>query len=230
MTDRPIIMSAPMVRAILDGRKTVTRRIVKDANGAFWDHAGYRPSMLNGQIMGWEPIDGGHPIEAGSPRPRCPYGVPGDRLWVRETWGLMNACYDEGGSWATVGYQASDGSLKESDVGFEIPLPKEKAKWAFDEFCKEAARANDGEAPDGEGFEVFRWRPSIHMPRWASRITLLVKSERVERVQDITEEGARAEGFDSIEAFLTLFYNVNKRALRTENPWVWVVSFERTKA
>lgn len=82
---------------------------------------------------------------------------------------------------------------------------------------------------DRNQVEDYASKPSIHMPRWASRLTLLVKSVRVDRVQDITEEDAKAEGFDSIESFLTLFYDVNKRAPRTENPWVWVVEFERVK-
>lgn len=166
--ERPILFSAPMVRAILDGRKTQTRRVVKDQ--------GYSP-----QPTCW-----------------CPFGKPGDRLWVREAWGLMNACYGKGGNWVTVGYRASDGGLKETDLGFEIPVPEATAKWAYEAFTDEAPKDEDGTFREGDGFEVFRWRSPIHMPRWASRITLEVIRVRVERVQEIIVGDVAAEGVEII--------------------------------
>ena len=202
MNEKPILFSSPMVRAILDGRKTQTRRIIKDAHGAFWDHAGYRPSLLNGQIMGWEPLDGGPPIEEGSPRPRCPYGFPGGRLWVRENFYVMPDLWAENHGPQPIHYAA--------DVA------------------------------DRNQVEDYASKPSIHMPRWASRVTLLVKSVRVERVQDITEDDARREGaprqpIDCVPRekyrsdFQYLWERINGPESWASNPWVWVVEFERVK-
>jgi len=147
MKERPILFSAPMVRAILSGTKTQTRRVVK-------------PQPLS--------VDGGVPFgnapkwahaEPGCAVMRCPYGKRGDRLWVRETWQ-----HHEGGNV----YDAA-GCVADS---FE-PETVYKAS-----------------SPNYHG----PWRPSIHMPRWASRITLEVTGVRVEKLQDISEADARAEG------------------------------------
>ena len=91
MKERPILFSGDMVRAILEGRKTQTRRVVSDANGAFWDHPGYKPcigsTLDDGKmVVYWRNVDTLE-IVPFAPSPKCPYGQPGDRLWVRETWG-----------------------------------------------------------------------------------------------------------------------------------------------
>ncbi|MGP5476857.1 hypothetical protein [Pseudomonas helleri] len=206
--ERPILFLAPMVRAILEGRKTVTRRPVKatkaHADGFMMlDHGkGWRPYNAFGDFASdHEGME--YPIA-------CPYGKLGDRLWVRET------CFIN--------------DYREASVP-----EQERAD------CEIHYRA-DG-IPDFEGEELIRWRPSIHMPRWASRILLEVTDVRVERLQDITEEQALAEGIkkhsdggyhvedgkhfsDSpVESFACLWSSVGGDW--DANPWVWCVSFKR---
>lgn len=216
MKERPIIFSAPMVRAILDGRKTQTRRVVKLT-------------------------DSGRVKEPGSPRNwhlddpeavmACPYGVPGDRLWVREAWQAFFA--DEVPADRPRGPRHTMG----------IPAQPERESFVF-------YRA-DGDLSHPEDGSEALWRPSIHMPRWASRITLEIVSVRVERVQEISEEDATEEGaleFDSPTtfvdhgmqsiylpsmgyaraSFMRLWDSINaKRAPWESNPWVWVTEFRR---
>ena len=135
MTERPILFSGPMVRAILEGRKTMTRRVIKlQPTGA----ADVQYRVAAAVTM---PVSGRQQV--------CPYGRVGDHLWVRETW-APHAWPPTGPSYQ---YAADD----------QYPAPE-------------------------------RWRPSIHMPRAASRITLEVLNVRVERLHDISEEDAKAEG------------------------------------
>ena len=186
--ERPILFSAPMVKAILAGRKTQTRRVVKCPNpapeiaslGALWEH---------GQLQ-------------------CPYGVPGDRLWVRETWQQVTPTGN--GQWHTVD-TVCDG------------LPHRRLLYAAD--------ADRDEPP--------RWRPSIFMPRWASRITLEVTSVRVKRLQEISDDDAHAEGFTlmpplppgrkpHVRYFRCLWDEINgKTHPWKSNPWVWAIEFRR---
>lgn len=184
MKERPILFSAPMVRAILAGTKTMTRRIVKGAPVYVDPEPKYEPGT-------WGFTGGSYP-ESGRVV-RCPYGVPGDRLWVRETWGPL-----AGG----VTYRAT---------------------------------ANT-ESHDGN-----RWTPAIHMPRWASRISLEVTAVRVERLQAITPSDAIAEGAFGedryhtepplpypVATFKALWDSINgERAPWASDPWVWVVGFRR---
>ena len=209
--ERPILFSAPMVRAILAGTKTQTRRIVKpqpeyeDAAGLCWRGVAYGITTERRPYLG-EFVK------------RCPYGAPGDRLWVREAFTHIT------GNGIRVHYRA------------------------------------DGEPTDREGRVLptepglRRWSPSIHMPRRASRITLEVTRVRVERLHDITEEDARAEGveamdgmFDEVELcriakiagssyedargwFAALWCQINGAESWDANPWVWVVEFKRMEA
>lgn len=221
MRERGILMSGPMVRALLDGRKTQTRRIVKfrDCNDDQSLHNVWR--AWNGKSHDWQ--DGDEII-------RCPYGVPGDRLWVRETWGCKAA--DRPG--------VSDGRR---------PQPGDSIQYAAND--ADAWQWRDGSLP---------WRPSIHMPRWAARLTLTITDVRVQRVQDIDGDDALAEGVQiPVSApsvpllrmssrvpfalaspkhprewgrdeyarfeFLHLFYDINKRASVDANPWVWALTF-----
>jgi len=168
MNEHPILFSGEMVKAILAGRKTQTRRVIKPqptydtACGGHW-------YWLTGT---WKSICVGcstvkkfvsrmltPSVSLSHPRPRCPYGQPGDRLWVRETHHIDHypaGTLDAQGNPGTVHYRADTDVISQS--------------W------------------DGQ------WRPSIFMPRWANRITLEVVSVRVERVQDISEADAYAEG------------------------------------
>lgn len=196
MTERPILFSAPMVRAILAGTKTQTRRVIKPQPPSNC----VRPMAYEGTWT-WEYMR--HGVHLG---PDCPYGKPGDTLWVRETWGLMGL----GGVAAR-------------------PTPLFKPGLVF--------AADSTERP-------LRWRSSIHMPRWASRISLRVTSVRVERVQDISEEDAIAEGVEGYDpeacwnagtrsarmVFRDLWVSINGAESWEANPWVWVVGFERVES
>ena len=199
MKERPILMNAEMVRAVLDGRKTQTRRPVKpqpytipwrDAYGnadeaLFWRYAEPRED--------W-------------PYPRfCTFGQIGDRLWVRETWRIADSdlcgC---GGDYCTCGCNGQ---------------PIYAASYSA-----------------GDLAEFKPWRPSIHMPRWASRITLEITGVRLERIQDISEADAIAEGApwedcwptyrQSFEALWCRIYDSQSWDV---NPWVWVVEFRRVQ-
>ena len=227
MKERPILFSGSMVRAILDGRKTQTRRVMKPQPPAKYRHL-WPEFNRRGTVapIGWfwsketsgsgaeqQDLLGIHP---------CPYGRLGDGLWVRETWAVP----------------------KKHDRFAPSKLPKA----ALDRIWY---AADDGNPPDWVG----RLRPSIHMPRWASRITLRVVDVRVERVQEISEVDAAAEGVagwpgqfegqtyyqdyskenwnvpqhTAAGSFRTLWDSIN--AARGHgwdaNPWVWVVEFER---
>lgn len=206
MKERPILFSGAMVRAILEGRKTQTRRAVKRCG--LWETTG-------GQGM--------------RPMPEAaPYGQPGDRLWVRETW----AETDRGDGTPVVAY-AAGGCVavgREGAHGPDVLL----RNFAWDETPTPS-----------------RWRPSIHMPRWACRLVLEITDLRVERLQAISEDDALAEGIDTegddyLEgegwkaagsaisperyAFASLWRRINGDASWDANPWVWVVGFRRVEA
>ena len=201
MKERPILFSAPMVRAILDGRKTQTRRVVKLPPGE-WKHDAILQELdiksrpLGHPAFGFESKEGRF-----TARP-CPYGQIGDRLWVRETFALHPT--------ATENYK---------------PITFYRAR--VDTIL-----------------ENNRWQPSIFMPRWASRITLEITEVRVERLQEITFEDAKAEGvpkelcnivttphmgyLDTRSGYRALWDSINgKTHPWASNPWVWVVGFKR---
>lgn len=215
MKERPIIFSGEMVRAILEGRKTQTRRVIRDARGAFWDHAGYRPVLHASGSWVFQDIERPE-REVFGPRFRCPYGVPGDRLWVRETWqGLVAQPHSFG-----PGEDDWDWDSEEAEF-----IPDEEPLAGFTVCYRETD-------PDACKW----WRPSIYMPRWASRITLEITGVRVERVQEIRHEDAKAEGvfpkIDNFRApFSVLWDRINeKRGFGWEaNPWVWVIEFRRVE-
>ncbi|WP_368607534.1 hypothetical protein [Pseudomonas fulva] len=214
--ERPILFSAPMVRAILEGRKTVTRRAVKIQPRTKGDIGSYG--------LGQPFIRHPDPTKRS---PECPYGRPGNRLWVRETW-LEDP--EDDGTWAYTQYMGCKGSPL-SDIPKRFQKPEHcifRASW---------------EGPD------MLWRPSIHMPRWASRILLEITSVRVEQLQDISEEQALAEGVrlytdhaelgdwyhvEGIEtysasprkSFELLWQQINGVDAWYKNPWVWVVEFK----
>jgi hypothetical protein len=205
--ERPILFSAPMVRAILSGEKTQTRRVVKptpktgrDAFGSYMDI---------GQVSGDWPGDAEWIAHTA-----CRYGKPGDLLWVREAW--LDAWAQNLGATSTQYHYRAD--------------------------------------PGNEHYG-YKWRPSIHMPRAVSRITLKVTDVRVQRLQDISEEDARAEGVERMksgrgyysikhghaavhfgvyhdyakEAFAELWDSINGEGAWNANPWVYALTFERVK-
>jgi hypothetical protein len=234
-SEKPIIFSGPMVRAILDGKKTQTRRVVKPQPGALVINAG-KVSAHAKPAWRWETQH--EQVEAPF---ACPYGKPGDTMWVRET---CDFC-------------AGDEFVPVADRRIVYRADDEQAK------------------PTTFG----RWCSPIHMPRWASRLSLRITDVRVERLQEISEEDAKAEGVEPLDSdapesrgpddfdyalcgncgglrlytafrdggampdtdcgqcdthakrFQWAWHSINgKRAPWASNPWVWVVSFERIGA
>ena len=196
--ERPILFSGEMVRAILDGHKSMTRRVINP-----------QPRELS-VLCG----DGRWRSQNGTPGFSCPYGKQGDLLWVRETW-----------------YPA----VRVSSIMIT-------AAWTPSEIASatEAQYKADADAGAFELSKSLRWKPSIHMPRWASRVTLQVTGVRVEQVKDISREDAIAEGApdqwfdgDTMRNFVpqgwyeNLWDSLNaKRGYSwASNPWVWVISF-----
>lgn len=248
--ERPILMSAPMVRAILDGRKTQTRRIVKirGVKGEIYS-AEHLSDVLGWQFMHERQANliNGHIIH-------CPYGVPGDRLWVRETWVPLLAvspASDAPNEWG-------DRPFKRTEEPTFWTDDNGRTRWHYS--GTDIVWRADGEVEfcDGDGFseeshsanrdDLPRWRPSIHMPRWASRLTLEVTGVRVQRLNSISAEDATAEGVKPsdavavfrdgvrvpemestpIGAFACLWDSLNaKSAPWGSNPWVWVIEFRR---
>lgn len=221
MREKPILFSGPMVRAILDGTKTQTRRVLKTQPPLL---GRIRHAWFNAPIYGFTDED----IPAASWwKIKCPYGQPGDRLWVRETWGTGSRPHPIRGTDEGIEYRADQYFVDEIE---SLPLCTE---------CVPADFELDS-VPSG-------WRPSIFMPRWASRITLEVTGVRVEQLQDIGEADARAEGAKSMDIvtgrqtldpdsrqgsyvahYREIWDSINaKTAPWASNPWVWVVEFKR---
>lgn len=206
MRERPILFSGPMVRAVLAGQKTQTRRVAKEFAG--------RDDL--DAILRRFPNQNG-----------CPYGQPGDRLWVREAHAIV----------PRTAYAGSEGvqQVIRKDGPYE----------------HDAAVFREGWTRSAPG----RWRPSIHMPRWASRITLEIVSVLVERLQAISEADAQAEGVEghyiedgwywrnyllsdadaavspmmtsAKDSFRSLWESINGADSWAANPWVWAVEFRR---
>lgn len=239
MKERPILFSGEMVRAILAGRKTQTRRVIKSTSRKYPDF------VLQEGENGWWPYysDDGESAFCGDMEIpfRCPYGRPGDLLWVRETWRIGAWNIDD--RMVAIDYLADDTSRKEwlrpdflrfTDDMDESIEDAEKAGIEANEFGR--FKWKPGESP-------CRKRPSIHMPRWASRLTLRITDVRVERVQDISPYAIEAEGLYSGELnpilraaelqnlWIYLWDSINaKRGYPWDlNPWVWVVEFEAIK-
>lgn len=225
MKERPILFSAPMVLALLAGRKSQTRRLVKPPPWADRNYQPGAPMWTHDKLSGFfaEHVFG-HCLASIA---GCPHGAVGDRLWVREAW-LQWACprHDEG---------QAPGTRCDCDDPKSIRY-----------------QADHPEGTDREIHSV-RWRPSIHMPRWVSRITLELTEVRVERLQDISEEDARAEGCPGHDVepiaeggtiysmkgrssapsplahFRILWESLHGPDSWALNPWLWVLSFRRVE-
>lgn len=199
MMERPILFKAPMVRALLDGMKTQTRRLVKPQPpaGTGWMTKYHHPNDAARPY--WWAGAGGELLDFSAP---SRYGRAGDRLWVRETW----ARDDE------------DGALMyRADLGRDM-------------------NADAWEQGRLEGVPRYRWKPSIHMPRAASRLTLEVTGVRVERLHQISRGDAMAEGcpFPNLQDgespvrwYEYLWRAINGPDSWDANPWVWVVEFRK---
>lgn len=196
MKERPILFRSDMVRAILDGRKTQTRRVIKPQPNV--------DDVLRKRI------------EVGL-QLKCPFGMLGDKLWVRETHAVV---------------PASAYAMSTDDGNTQIPH-----RVSPDGYYRAVYKENWSRVRPG------RWKPSIHMPRWASRITLEITDIRVERVQDISEVDAKAEGCEPTippeywggathkyrRSFCLLWDSIyaDRGYGWDKNPWIWCVSFRR---
>lgn len=194
MKERPILFSAPMVRAILAGTKTQTRRIVKRQYSGL-------PHMVGDDVAF---LDKGRRT---GPDQRCPYGVPSDQLYVKEAWHTSGE-YNR---------------RKPSELPDDAPI--------------EYLEASDY----GNYFLTGRYRHARFMMRWMSRITLDITAVHVERLQDISEEDAIAEGtapyrlpvhpareaLRHVDGYAQLWDSINGAGSWSRNPWVWVVCFRR---
>lgn len=220
---RPILFSTPMVQAILEGRKTQTRRTIKPQPDSKATLFSYQPDQWPKKPwiakFKFKEIEGAPYYEVTNDY-KCPYGKTGDILWVRETWAVT--C---GGKYE---YKA--------DGGFPPRIIHESANES-----------------GGEDVVTERWFPSIHMPKEACRLFLRITDIRVERLQDITEEDAKAEGVlqfkdgsykfyvepmpaninpgcsSAKDSFFSLWRTINGAESLKANQWVWVISFERTE-
>ncbi|MEX5537928.1 hypothetical protein ABFV54_22670 [Pseudomonas syringae] len=210
LKEHPILFSAPMVRAILSGQKTVTRRALKaqphiDARGNFCvGDANYGQDVY------------GKPVTKHFVSSDCPYGQPGDRLWVREAW--------------------------QADAQVNEVAPRELSHGEPIRYPADGASRQTGCSMITPG----KTRPSIHMPRWVSRILLEITDVRVERLQEISRSDIRAEGLecppelasDDVSpnyrdwypaAWRELWESINGADSWNSNPWVWVVEFKRVR-
>ena len=223
--EHPIIFSGSMIRAILDGSKSQTRRVISP-QPVDEDECG--PYIQVPEVTDWG--CGETLTFMGRKHIKCPYGVPGDTLWVRETARVVGAFVPSVEN-ILLEYRADGGLARPRWLNTVA-----QTRWLV--------RNHEG-----------RWMPSIHMPRWASRISLTVKDVRVERVQDITADDCINEGIEAVtqdayeydcdgapnnkyqvldedamlESFQELWDSINgKRGYGwASNPWVWVVEFER---
>ncbi len=213
MRERPILFSGPMVRAILDGRKTQTRRVVKpqpDTSSDGYARVKIGPHTHSGPTS--------YLLEKLA-QFSSPFGVLGDRLWVRESCIISPKRFD--------GVRSDSYNVTDRDGDGRS--------------CQYIASTPDTEAAESYGLKVT---PSIHMPRWASRITLEVTGVRVERLQEISRADAKAEGFlpsdgNGLEswngrsygnaelAFAACWRDLNGASSWDQNPWVWVIEFRR---
>ncbi|EMM8839770.1 hypothetical protein RZM86_002949 [Pseudomonas aeruginosa] len=218
--ERPILFSGPMVRAIIEGRKTVTRRVMKyqpheDASVTVGNYNVTVVDRHGEQQPGPEAF--GAWWSDGERGCICPHGQPGDRLWVREAWA--------------------------ADAQVDAIAPRDLSQGEPIWYPADLSVRQTGCSMISKG----RGRPSIHMPRWASRILLEITAVRVERLQDISEEQAQAEGVKGEQcdharqacadigcwgdtakgAFGFLWESLNGEGSWAANPWVWVVEFKR---
>jgi hypothetical protein len=227
MKERPIIFTGEMVRGIIEERKTMTRRAIKPQPIYEGEHS-YGDSWAWKKGIDW--FSGVTTLQLTSKagllhEDRNPYGQPGDRLWVRETWGIGTRSDPFQGWRDGIEYRVDEVYLDDIDDLPLYPIP---------------------EGVEYEQYETNGWRPPIHMPRWASRILLEVTSVRVEHIQDITLDEIRSEGildarpstvrFGDTPTLQTQFANLWDSINAKHgcgwgvNPWVWVVGFMKVAA
>lgn len=247
--ETPLLFNAPMVRAILEGRKTQTRRIWKLPKWAEWDetYGGEKDGRIipnNPAHRGWYSVD----------EVACPYGQPGDLIWVKEPWRIGE---DVGEGWYPGAFTGDLHLIYDSDGYRDYRSFPADYRWP-----RNAKETHNSEGTD-EHWISYGPIPSIFMPRWASRLLLEVVSVRVERLQDISEEDVLAEGFLTREgkdafnvygsreffipemlekdrfgrvspganacpkqAYRKLWNEINGPGSWDANPWVWAINFK----
>ncbi|MEB6283046.1 hypothetical protein [Klebsiella pneumoniae] len=200
ITERGMIFNGEMVRAILDGRKTQTRRPIKWKQTRFTEIGEHE----DGSKWPWSE-DSEHACDFWHP---CPFGAVGDRIWVREAFRVHSRATDV----ATLVYKAS-----------------ERNSWTEQTRRVPVAVCNKPATPE-------KWTPSLHMPRWASRILLEITGVRVERLRSMSQDDARAEGVIAASgpmeaglAFRELWDSIYGEESWKANPWVWVIEFKRVE-
>ena len=244
MREHPIIFSTELIPAILDGSKTQTRRLRRleeiNKNPDDWS---LFVKEAGGNLWVFTHCDGVHEIAV-----KCPYGEVGDRLWVRETWRIESFMDGE-----SLLFTYKDGKTMEEETGYTDPPNYEE--W-YERVCIQStddakAAFEKGLVRQDEGFGYYRWdigkspcrwRSPIFMPRWASRIDLAITEVRLERLQEITEADAIAEGcdgrFHDVHGewdwtypevhFHALWDSINGKKYPWEmNCWVWVLGFKK---
>lgn len=240
--ERPILFSGPMVLAILDGRKTQTRRILKPQ--PVFDDGKWKKKLARRFGYTWREVEtrsmttGESAVRSASLDESldlwaCPYGGPGDRLWVKETWLRLEQTH----------WQNFSRPMKSLITDYGVPRIN---------CCAYAAECTS-EDSDRCRIELgyTKWTPSIHMPRWASRLSLEITGVRVERLHDISEADAMSEGVErnpepcgfrnyahndrrigftfAKDSFRSLWDSINGDGSWDANPWVWVVEFKRVE-
>ncbi|HFE9007263.1 hypothetical protein WDU18_20250 [Klebsiella pneumoniae] len=245
MKERGMIFNSEMVRAILDGRKTQTRRIMKvqpESNqlGLLLITDSTKHSDIGKYHWAESNATGNH---VRSKLFSSPFGAVGERIWVRETWATLgneDGCYVDWEDNLCKGDERSAARIYRASCE---QRPGDYGLWSIpdDAYWKPHTKEHKFEGA---------WRPSIHMPRWASRILLEITDVRVERLNAISEEDARAEGIidggclncgepepcgcanpepDATDAFAYLWQSIYGQESWNANPWVWVISFERVE-
>ena len=231
MKESPLLFIAPMVRATLADNKTITRREIIRLGGfgkitqfGRSDTPGYDWHFRD-SAMRWNDLTHAQLMKA------CPYGQPGDRLWVRETWQAWHRTSYEYDEWEPISVKEATAAMKDQNC-------------VFGPTC-------DSIQYRATSKSVGPWTPSIHMPRWACRILLEVTGVRVERLQDISEADCWAEGIEEVDGFLddmkiielakrmgrciddaaptfaALWESIGGDGSWDANPWVWVIEFKR---
>lgn len=222
--ERPILFSGPMVRAIMEGRKTQTRRIVSPQPEVMYEYPS-QPELL--EFL--HPETSGTYSRESFARNCCKFGLVGERLWVRESFCQLRREHYHDGS-----------------------KPREAFMDVYNRVNGCAYAADTQPGTDGDDIRKeygYKWTPSIHMPRWASRITLEITDVRVERLNDLSEADAIAEGIEPVrkiwklygkrqpgtadatgqprKSYVSLWEAINGPESWAENPFVWVVQFRR---
>lgn len=211
--ERPMLMTPENAQKSHDGTKTKTRRILKPQPAADVEWYGFMKASE--KDTGWYPCKGDPKDidaweQAEGPKLVCPYGWVGDRLWIREAW-QVDAPHD--GTWPDTVFYGCKGA----------PLDLIPEVYRSSKHCLFRG--------SWTGTDLI-WRPSIHMPRWACRTVVGIVSIEIERLQEITEEDARAEGIQeygigAIHDFMQLWTSINGEYSWALNPFVWVIEYKK---